>query len=189
MRLFTGIDLAPNVVDRLSAALNEFRPTARINWSPVENLHLTIRFIGAWPEDRLSELKSALGAVAVPGPVPITISRFGFFPNPHHPHSFFADVQAAPRLTELATAIDHALLPLGLAPETRPYVPHVTLARIKGTSDTRRLREYIAAMTDFNFGSFHAPDFHLYLSQHTTGGSAYTKLATYDLMRENKTIS
>jgi 2'-5' RNA ligase len=88
------------------------------------------------------------------------------------------------KLTELAASIDHALLPLGLAAETRAYRPHVTLARIKANADIQGLREHIAAMSDFDFGSFDAHEFHLYESKPSARGSVYKKLATYDLMRE-----
>jgi len=189
MRLFTGIAPAPNVIDRLSAIFDELRPTAQINWSPVGNLHITCKFIGEWPEDLLPEMEAALGTVAVADPIPITISQVGFFPNPQRPHSLFADVEAGPALAELAAAIDMALAPLGCDPETRPYRPHITLARVKPGNDIRGLREHVAAMTDFEFGSFDARDFHLYVSTPAPGGSVYTKLATYDLMRENNEIS
>jgi 2'-5' RNA ligase len=185
MRLFTGIALAPNVVERLSALLGALRPAARLNWSRVENLHITCKFIGTWPDDRLSDLSAALKAAPVSGAIPIQIARFGYFPNPHHPHSLFAGVQAGPKLAELVCAIDQALLQLGLAAETRPYHPHVTLARIKGTSDIRQLRERIAGIADFEFGEFDAHQFHLYQSRPSDRGSIYVKLATYDLMREN----
>ncbi len=184
MRLFTGIALAPAVTEKIDAALTELRPTARINWSPLENLHITCKFIGTWHEERLNDLKTALNATAHTGPIAIRISRFDFFPNPHHPHSFFVGVQAAPALAALAGAIDHALLPLGLAAETRAYHPHVTLARIKPNTDIRNLREHIAATADFDFGSFEATEFHLYESTPSARGSVYKKLATYDLMRE-----
>lgn len=189
MRLFTGVALAPGVVDRISALLSELRPTARVNWSPVENLHITLRFIGEWPEERLSGLTAALGTVPVTQPVPIGISQFGFFPNPHHPHSFFAGVHAGPGLAELSATIERSLTPLGLAPEARIYHPHVTLARVKRSRDIRGLREHIAGMTDYDFGSFDAASFHLYRSAPGTRGSVYTKLATYDLMRERSAIS
>lgn len=189
MRLFTGVALAPHVTERLAAALDEFHPTARVNWTPVDNLHITCRFIGNWPDARLTDLTAALGTVAAEGAIPINISRFGFFPNPHHPHSFFAGVQAGAGLADLVAAIDRALLPLGLAAEARPYHPHVTLARIRGTGDIRALREHIAGMTNFDFGRFDAREFHLYLSQPSGRGSVYTKLATYDLMREKNNIS
>ena len=185
MRLFTGIALAPAVAEKISAALEELRPTAHIKWTPPENLHITCKFIGAWHEDRLTDLKTELSAVAPPGPIPIRISQFGFFPNHHHPHSFFAGVQAGEKLAELAASIDRALVPLGLAAETRPYHPHVTLARTKANADTRGLREHLAAMSDFDFGSFDAHEFHLYESKPSARGSVYKKLATYHLMREN----
>jgi 2'-5' RNA ligase len=187
MRLFTGIALSPAVAEKISAALEDLHPTARINWSPLENLHITCRFIGAWHEERLADLEKALDTVALTGAIAIGISRFGFMPNPHRPHFLFAEVQAAPTLAGLVNAIDQALLPLGVVAETRTYRPHVTLARIKGHADIRDLREHIAAMSDFDFGSFDAHEFHLYESRPSARGSVYTKLATYDLMREKKT--
>ena len=60
MRLFTGIAIAPHVLDNLARVLKEMRPLASLNWSPVENLHITSKFIGAWPEERLEELEEAL---------------------------------------------------------------------------------------------------------------------------------
>jgi len=181
MRLFTGISLAPNVAERLSEVLSELKPTACINWSPVGNLHITCRFIGAWPEDRLPELMTSLAAIPAGGPISITVSQFGYFPNPHRPHSLFAGVQEGPELRDLAAAMG--------SQEDREFHPHVTLARIKGTTDLKVLRERIAAMNDFNFGTFEAHEFHLYSSVPTPGGSVYTKLASYDLMREKRTNS
>ena len=187
MRLFTGIALSPAVIEKISAALTELGPTVRVNWSPIENLHITARFIGAWPEERFNDLKIALNSVPQTGPIPIHIARFGFFPNPHHPHSFFAAVEAAPALTALVAAMNDALFPLGLPAESRPYHPHVTLARIKPPADIRTLREHIAQMTNPDFGAFEVTEFHLYESTPTARGSVYEKLATYDLMREKST--
>lgn len=187
MRLFTGIALDPNVEARLASVLAELMPAARINWSPVSNLHITLKFIGAWPDERLPELREALGNMRARGPISIQVSQFGYFPNPHRPHSFFAGVRADSGLKELAAEIQSALEPLGLKAEERDYRPHVTLARIKGAADVRGLRERVASMTDFEFGAFEAREFHLYLSQPpsqaTERHSVYTKLATYDLMR------
>jgi 2'-5' RNA ligase len=180
MRLFTGIALAAHVRDNLARVLEELRPLAPLKWSPVENLHITSKFIGQWPEERLAEMESALENVNFGRSFDVAIERFGYFPNPHHPRTFFAGVQAEPRLAELAHAIDEALRPLGIATEDRPYSPHLTLARIKG-EDIRALRQHIAKMTHFDFGTFQVSEFHLYLSKTGTGGSIYTPLATYPL--------
>ena len=63
MRLFTALDLPPEVLGRLDHLLRRLKPAARISWSPPENLHVTTKFIGEWPESRLAELKAALGGL------------------------------------------------------------------------------------------------------------------------------
>src|SRR5262249_40717769 len=60
MRLFIGLDVPPDVVGKLEALLDRLRPAARINWCAPSNLHITTKFIGEWPEERLDELKTAL---------------------------------------------------------------------------------------------------------------------------------
>jgi 2'-5' RNA ligase len=50
MRLFTAIDLPPEVAGRLDALIAKLRPLANIRWSPAANLHITTKFIGQWPE-------------------------------------------------------------------------------------------------------------------------------------------
>jgi 2'-5' RNA ligase len=57
MRLFVGLDLPPATVGSLEALLNRLRPAARIQWSPPVNLHITTKFIGEWPEEKLDQLK------------------------------------------------------------------------------------------------------------------------------------
>src|SRR5215469_5786289 len=131
MRLFTGVALDDRVVQNLSRVLDQLRPLAPLNWSPVENLHITSKFIGAWPEERLAELESALKGAKVPGAFPVNVSGFGYFPNSHRPNALFAGVRATAELTTLARQIDEALAPLGVKREERLYTPHLTLARIR----------------------------------------------------------
>jgi 2'-5' RNA ligase len=142
----------------------------------VENLHITSKFIGEWPEQRLPELEEALENLSPPGGFEIAIAHFGYFPNPRNPRTLFAGVEAGPELANLASKIDETLRPLGVARETRPYSPHLTLARIKN-ENIHGLRQHIANMTNFDFGTFQVSEFHLYLSNK----AVYTPLATYSL--------
>ena len=178
MRLFTGIAPAPDVLKNLDALIAELKPLAALKWSPLENLHITTRFIGEWPAARLSELEKALDSVPRPGPVPIALHGFGFMPNPHRPRVLFAAVKAGPELPQLASAIDTALEHLSCKREDRPYHPHLTLARV-ANDNIRQLRERIAEMKIPDFGSFEATEFHLYLSLPGAKASVYTKLASY----------
>ena len=180
MRLFTGIAVPPDVLATLEHVLRDLRPLAPLNWSPPENLHITTKFIGQWPEPRLPELEQALGKVDAPLEFPIAISRFGYVPNPHHPKLFFAGVQAGAALTDLAHRIEDAIEPIGVPRDERPYLPHLTLARIKN-ENIRTLRERIAQMTNFDFGTFSVSGFHLYLSKPSGHGSVYSRLASFPL--------
>src|ERR1700691_4454744 len=181
MRLFTGLDLPSKVVRSLDALLDRLRPTARIKWSPPANLHITTRFIGEWPEDRLPDLRAALAGLPSRSSIPIHIRNLGFFPNPYSPRIFWAGVEASPDLATLASETDRALDPLGLKPEGRPFSPHLTLARIKEPVPLQQLRETIAALPPLDFGSFSADRFFLYQSQPGPAGSIYTKLAEFPL--------
>lgn len=183
MRLFTGISLPEPVVASLSAVIDRLRPLARIQWSNAANLHITTKFIGEYAEDRLDSLKSALAAVPPTGPIDIGISGFGWFPNPHSPRVFWCGVHASQALTELASGIDAALEPLGIAREKRPYSPHLTLARIK-TPDKQlvEVKRAVASLPSTDFGSFSAGSFHLYQSKTNPSGSVYTKLADFSLI-------
>jgi len=181
MRLFTGLDLPDTVVQALDALVDQLRPAARIKWSPPANLHVTARFIGEWPEERLPDLRAALSGLPSHPPIPIHIHKLGFFPNPHSPRIFWAGVEASADLAALAAATDRAFEPLGLKPEGRPFSPHLTLARIKEPVPLQKLRETIAALPSLDFGSFIADRFFLYHSRPGPAGSVYTKLGEFPL--------
>ena len=173
MRVFTGISLGSDALRAMKELLAQVRPIAHLKWSPVENLHITTKFIGAWPDERLPELERALDGVARPGPVPVRIAGLGFFPG-----AFYAAVDPAPALLALARATDEALETIGCKRESRPYSPHVTLAKIKN-QNTKNLVKRIAPMAQTELGSFEAQSFHLYLSSPTPDGSKYSILRTW----------
>jgi RNA 2',3'-cyclic 3'-phosphodiesterase len=179
MRLFTAIDIPPGVLGNVATLLERLKPAARIKWSPPSNLHITTKFIGEWPEQRLAELQEALATLPARAPVEIAIRNVGFFPNPHSPRVFWAGIEAPPELAALARDTDHALAKLGVAAEPRAFAPHLTLARIKEPVPLQKLRETIAALDSLDFGSFTADRFCLYHSRMQQAGSVYTKLSEF----------
>jgi RNA 2',3'-cyclic 3'-phosphodiesterase len=178
MRLFTGLDLPSAVAANLERVQARLRPTARIHWSPVANLHVTTKFIGEWPEERVGELKDALAGIPGREPIRIAIRRLGFFPNPNAPRVFWCGIDA-PGLRELAADTERVAGALGIAREEREYSPHLTLARIKERGNFQRLRDAIAALDTVEFGDFTADRVFLYHSRLTPAGSVYTKLAEF----------
>jgi RNA 2',3'-cyclic 3'-phosphodiesterase len=162
LRLFTAIDIPSDVRAALATVVDRLRPLAKLSWVPVEKLHITTKFIGEWPEERLDELKRALTSVKAPAPVDIVIRGLGRLPR-----ALYAGVEPNDALTALAAATDHAV---GTPAEDRAYRPHITLAR------TRKRVPSI----DFDvstIGSFRASSFALYLS----AAGKYTKLQEFPL--------
>jgi len=178
MRLFTAIDIPDAIASKLGAVIDRLRPKAKLSWTSVEKMHITMKFIGEWPEDRLDEMKRSLAGVRATGGIEITVRGLGWYPNPRDPHVFWAGVEAGDDLRSLAKATDQAVHAIGVPLDSREYSPHLTLARI-------RKRVYMGALTKeaeklerTDFGSFRATDFYLYLSR----AGAYTKLAGFALV-------
>lgn len=183
MRLFTAIDLPSEVITTLEELLHRLTPFAQINWSPPRNLHITTKFIGEWSEERLAELKAALAGLPGRAPIPISIERLGFFPNPHSPRVFWAGIHGGDELAALAHDTEAALIPLGVVKEERAYSPHLTLARIKTPGKQPALLQAVAKLPSLEFGRFVADRFYLYHSRTAPSGSVYTKLAELDLAK------
>ncbi|HEV2689782.1 MAG TPA: RNA 2',3'-cyclic phosphodiesterase [Bryobacteraceae bacterium] len=179
MRLFTGIDLPEDVRERLERLLMHLRPCAHLKWSPVYNLHITLKFIGEWPEEKLPQLEAALRSIPNRPAIPIEVRGLGWFPNPRNPRVFWAAVHGGEALEKLARDTDVALEPLGIPKETRAFTAHLSLARIKEPTPLEALRSAIAKHESAEFGSFPADRFHLYRSQPGSAGSIYTKLSEY----------
>lgn len=174
MRLFTGVAIPAHIADALAETVNRLRPHADLHWTARSGWHITIKFIGEWPEARLPELQTMLAKVKTRGPIGIEVARLGWFPNPHRPHTLFAGVHAEPALAALAEECK-AVGKL----EDRTFTPHITIAKIKGQSIVD-LRQQIASMDLPSFGTFQATEFCLYQSVQ----SNYTVIATYPLSKE-----
>jgi 2'-5' RNA ligase len=179
MRLFTGIDLPEDVRERLERLLMHLRPAAHLKWSPVYNLHVTLKFIGEWPEERLPQLDAALRSIPPRAEIPIHVKSLGWFPNGHHPRVFWVAAHGGDALTALARDTESALDPLGIAKDDRAFTAHLTLARIKEAVPLQALRSAIEELGTVEYGNFVADRFYLFRSQPGPAGSIYTKLSEH----------
>src|ERR1700722_14341541 len=184
MRLFCGIDLPEDVRERLERLLMHLRPAAHLKWVPVYNLHLTLKFIGEWPEEKLPQLETALRSVQKRLAISLEVRGLGWYPNPRNPRVFWAAVEGGEVLRGLAHDIEAALEPLGIAKETRPFTAHLTLARIKEPAPLEALRNAVSQLGSAEYGSFQVDRFHLFRSQPGSAGSIYTKLSEFPLQAE-----
>lgn len=139
---FLAIDLS--VADRhhLAAALHDASPGPRIpgRRTKPENWHITLRFLGPIDElikDRLSmELEQGLDAEGGH----VRVAGLDSFPRPSKAAVMFASVvDPAGLLDPIAAQCERVCRDVGFEPEERPFVPHLTLARIRPPRDVRRL--------------------------------------------------
>ncbi len=174
MRLFTAIDIPEEMLEQFGEFLARLRPLANLRWSNVENLHITTKFIGEWPEARLDEMKTSLLDVKQTEPIWVSVRGVGWFPNLRRPTVFWAGVDGGEPLANLAHATEEAVSKIGVPVETRMYSPHLTLARVKYTVP---LDDLIKSAGEPDFGTFQATSFFLYLS----AKGKYSKLAEFPL--------
>jgi RNA 2',3'-cyclic 3'-phosphodiesterase len=193
MRLFCGIEIPDGIKAGLRALTEGLKPMAKLSWSPIENLHVTTKFIGEWPEERIEEMKRVLGRVRGPGAIEIGVRGLGWFPNERNPRVLWAGIEAGEELSGLARDTDRGVAELGMAAEAgtgrssvvpanppieREFHPHLTLARRRDPIPIERLRKEVARKASSDFGSFRAESFFLYLSK----SGRYKKLGEFPLL-------
>jgi 2'-5' RNA ligase len=139
------------LMEQVAGAPITERAFGQPRWVSVEGLHLTLRFLGATPDERQPALTEALREVAVSAaPFEIALSGGGSFPNPIHPRVLWIGIaEGDDHLKDLAGRLNERLVPLGWPLENRPLAPHLTLARTDGVPGAdERARQLVEAACD-----------------------------------------
>jgi len=125
----------------------------------------------------LARIAGALAAAKFPvSPFQLRVSGFGKFPADDDLNIFWAGIVDNPQLLALFNAIESALVPLGVAPETRPFHPHLTLGRNKARYNFAALFELLAEKSDLFLAACPVDAFQLMRSDLTPEGPIYSVL-------------
>jgi RNA 2',3'-cyclic 3'-phosphodiesterase len=185
VRLFVALEIPSSVRENLAAAIQEMRSMApQPKWVRPENLHITLKFLGKTPPEKFDALRAALSGVRSPQPVELRFHGVGFFPNDKRPRVFWVGMTSSPNLAPLALAIDQATAALGFPPETRPFTPHLTLARFDPPGISPALRAAAERNATDKFGTLNTASFHLIHSKLKTTGAEYTTLQSFPFAAE-----
>ena len=184
-RVFVAVDLPEGVERALGEAARSLREARIEGLRPVrqEGVHLTLKFLGDVPESRLDEVARAVSdPVAGHRPFDISTGNFGAFPNARRPMVLWVGIGGGVEpLLRLQEDIDAALGVLGFPTETRPYHPHLTLARLGYGMSARARRESVDALesTGLAYGMrIPVGSVSLVESILGHGGARYVRLAT-----------
>jgi len=180
VRLFVALDLPEPVRHAITELIAKLQPKSRTaRWIRPENLHITLKFIGHVGNEKLSPIQTALSSIRAAQPIELHFRGMGFFPNEHRPRAFWCGIAASPNLADLAANIDRALVPLGVEAETRPFTPHLTLARFKSDEGIREVVHAATDMKSTDFGAATETNFHVYESLLKSTGAQYNRLASF----------
>ena len=166
-RLFTALEIPRDAALSLSL-LRGGLPGAR--WIDVENYHLTLRFFGDVEGHVADEIANALDRVRRPS-FSLNLAGVGAFGS-KKPHSIWAGVTASPDLTALQAEIERISQRLGLPPDPRKFVPHVTIARLRNVNPME-VAAYLSARGNFSAVPFRVGRFVLMSSRDSIGGGPY----------------
>lgn len=182
-RLFVALRPPRTVRDILLAAMHGI---SGARWQNDEQLHLTLRFIGEVDRHMAEDIAAALGALYAPT-VTARIAGVDLFERHGRPHMAWARVEPHEALGALHRKVDQSLARVGVAPQTRAFVPHITLARLNRGSGP--VAPFLALNSDLSSPPFEFGHVTLYESEMGHGGSRYHPVARYPLGGENSATS
>ena len=174
-RLFTALELPSDVAFSLSLLRGGL---SGARWVDPANYHVTLRFIGDIDERTADEIADALARIDRPV-FDAVLDGLGAFGS-RKPHSVYASVKITPALRDLQAEHERVIQRIGLEPERRKFTPHVTIARLRNSSEADVAR-YLALRADFRTAPFPVGRFVLLSSRASRGGGPYVMEEAYPL--------
>lgn len=198
MRAFVAIEMPDPVLRQILNGQRRMMQQLRtqqlerlVRWTPADNLHLTLRFLGEIDEEQRSQLEQSLARVAQKHP---TITLFadgvGCFPNARRPNVIWCGIDGdLPALQRLQAEVERAACAVGLAAEEKPFKAHLTIGRLQRNAHSSQLQAVGASVThlDATTPKTERPvsaliqEVRLVRSELTPSGPLYTPLGVFPL--------
>ncbi|MBI4922121.1 MAG: RNA 2',3'-cyclic phosphodiesterase [Devosia nanyangense] len=175
-RLFTGLEIPYDIQSALSFKRGGL---SGARWIDPENYHITLRFIGDVDNRTANEVSYELDRLSHSDGFRIRLSHLGAFGG-DNPRALYAGVEASEALQRLQSAHERVLRRAGLDPEARKFVPHVSLARLRGAS-ALEVADFIHQAGHFVPLEFTVGRFVLFSSKASVGGGPYLVEQSYPL--------
>lgn len=184
-RVFCAIELSPSIrglVSQYIANLKEAMPDARASWARDTNIHLTVKFLGEIRRSSVANLSSAASrALASIEPFSIRLENTGVFPNQRQPRVLWIGLtDSSGRLGELHKRLEDEAAKEGFKRESRPFHPHLTVARLRQAANARTLAQAHQQLK-FNAAEIQVSELLVIRSELSSAGSKYTTISTHRL--------
>jgi 2'-5' RNA ligase len=173
-RLFSGIEIPDDMRDAL-ARLRQPLPACR--WLEPDNYHITLRFAGDVTPPVAREFTANLANINF-DPFTVELAGIATFGG-DDPRVIFAAIKSSDELEKLARANESAARRAGLKPESRRFIPHITLARLQTAPRIEPIARFLQRKGGFSLPAFTVTRFALYSSKPGTGGGPYIVEQTF----------
>jgi len=189
VRTFIAIELDETINTALTDLQEQLKvkvPQGSVRWVRSEGIHLTLKFLGDVPADRIGEIERALAQACAGFPAfSVSVEGLGCFPDPRRPCVVWVGVrEESGTLRRLQKAIEDGMEKLGFAPEGRKFDAHLTLGRTQrraSSGDVRRLGQLVSETDIGSLGQMEARSVSLIKSDLRPTGAVYTRLAAVEL--------
>lgn len=150
LRLFIAVSTPGAIAAQLGELSGKLRRSdADIRWERVEKMHVTLKFLGETPKEKIAELREALDRVASSTP-PFTVELGGIggFPTLRSPRVLWVGIEdPSGTLHRVHAAIEESLARKGIARDERAFHPHITLGRIRSPRNLAGLLGMVESLT------------------------------------------
>lgn len=183
IRSFIAIELPDELKSelvRLEARLKSGGQSG-VKWVDPYGIHLTLKFLGSIAVDRVEGITRAMEEAARGiSPFRLEVKELGVFPNFKRVQVAWVGISGeADKLVQLQKRIESNLAPLGFAPESRPFTPHLTLARLRNQASLEERQRFGQLIADTTFEAacpIEVDAISLIRSQLTREGAIYTRI-------------
>jgi RNA 2',3'-cyclic 3'-phosphodiesterase len=189
-RVFCAIDLPRDLRERLMVHINCVRdavPDARASWSRVDNIHLTLKFLGNITIPQVEKLSEAASrSVKGLSPFKIVVEQTGVFPKHGQPRVLWIGVNdLSGKLGELQARLENEAGKEGFEKDDRPFHPHLTVARLRQPRHARMLGAEHRQL-EFEPAEIAVSELLVIRSELSSEGSKYTVVSRHPLSLSDK---
>jgi len=183
VRTFIAIEIKNTDVLRKLVEIRDYILTSNAELKPVEdeNIHLTLRFIGEIPSSLVRAVCTEISSIKAEK-FDIHVKGIGAFPSLLRPRVVWAGVEeGSDKLRELYMLVENRLRKLGIPREREEFIPHITLARVKGYRNIDKLVKLIGELINTDFGFTLVDEVFVKKSVLTPSGPIYSNICSVKL--------
>ncbi len=183
LRCFLAVPVPQDVKPRLVEVQRALEGAgAHGRWVPIDQLHLTLIFLGAIAAERLAMVSEALANAPALNPFPLQLGGLGCFGARRSPRVLWVGVHdASGRLVQLHQQSATALRKVGVTVESRPFHPHITLGRTRTVGEGRGLAKALRTVTFDANESWLVNEMRFYSSTLSSAGATHRLLQSFPL--------